>query len=119
MRAIEEDRQLVRLDIAEDLIQLALEFGVVLGLLGFGFGLGEFEQHLGVLELLLGLEERLEAATDRVGLVNQLLRLLAVVPESVAGHLGVEFAEATLHGWNVKETSASASVSRRRRASGR
>jgi hypothetical protein len=38
------------------------------------------------------------------------LRLFAIVPERVAGHLGVEFAESSLQYRDVKETSAGAKV---------
>ena len=40
------------------------------------------------------------------------LRLFAVVPEFLRRHQGVEFAEAFLRAWDVKETSANAQVCR-------
>ena len=60
-----------------------------------------------------GADERVDFLAERPGLVDQFLRLLAVVPERFPGHLGVEFAEALLHLGDVKETSASGQVSRR------
>jgi hypothetical protein len=42
------------------------------------------------------------------------LRLLAIVPESLPGHLGVELAESLLRLGDVKETSANGPVSRPR-----
>ena len=43
----------------------------------------EFDHHPEILHLLLGLEQRVDFLAEGVGLVNELLRLLAVVPESV------------------------------------
>ena len=76
-------------------------------------GLAEFEHDAEILELFFGLEQRLDFVAEGVGLVNQLLRLFAVVPEIVGGHQRVEFAQAFLRGGHVKETSAGAQVSPR------
>jgi hypothetical protein len=46
------------------------------------------------------------------------LSLVAIVPERLPGHLGVEFAEAFSHIGDVKETSVSGPISRRRSSTG-
>jgi hypothetical protein len=71
-------------------------------------GLAEFEHHAEVVELLFGLEQRLDFVAEGIGLVNQPLRLFAVVPEIVGGHERIEFTQAFLCGGHVKETSADA-----------
>ena len=71
-------------------------------------GFAEFEHHAEILELFFGFGERLDFVAEGIGLVNQALRLFAVVPEIVGGHERVEFAQALLRGRHVKETSADA-----------
>ena len=72
------------------------------------FGLAEFEHHAEIFKLLFRLEQRLDFIAEGIGLVNQRLRLFAVVPEIVGGHQGVDFAQTFLRGGHVKETSADA-----------
>jgi hypothetical protein len=79
---------------------------LVLELLGFGFGFRQFDHDAEVLDLAFRREEGIDFLAEGVGFVDQLLGLLAVVPERVLGHLGIELAEASLGGGDVKETSA-------------
>src|SRR2546429_4526350 len=51
-------------------------------------------------------QQRLGLAAERIRLVYELLRLLAIIPEIVSRHQGVDFAEAFLCTRYVKETSA-------------
>ena len=54
------------------------------------------DHHLKVGELLLGIEQRLDLIADGVGFLDELLRLLAIIPEILARHDGVELALAVL-----------------------
>jgi hypothetical protein len=56
--------------------------------------------------LFLRLEERLDFAAVGIGLLNELLGLLAVVPETLSRHQGIDLPEALLRAGHVKETSA-------------
>jgi hypothetical protein len=67
-----------------------------------------------IFELLLRLEQRFSLVAERVGLVYELPGLLAVVPEILSRHQGVDFAQASLRTRHVKETSADGPVYRSR-----
>ena len=86
----------------------------ILGLGGFRLGLAQLHHDVEIFELLLRLEERLGLVAEGVGLVDELLGLLAVVPEVLRRHQGVDFAQAFLRAGHVKETSADGPVYRRR-----
>ena len=60
-----------------------------LGLGGFRLGLAQLDHDPEIFELLLRLEQRLDLAAEGVGLVDELLGLLAVVPEVLRRHQGV------------------------------
>jgi hypothetical protein len=84
-----------------------LDFG-----LGFDwFGFAQFNHHLEILELLLRLEQRLDFIAERIGFVDDLLRLLATVPEGFPRHQSGQFRYPFLRARDVKETSADARVS--------
>jgi len=67
-----------------------------------------------ILELLFGFEERFGPVPDGVGFFDEFLCLFAIIPEVVSPHQGIDFAEALLGLWDVKETSAGAKVCQRR-----
>ena len=113
MWTAEEDGQFQRIECLAELGEIAIEFLLVLELLGLRLGFGQFNHDAEVRHLFLGSEQRLDFFAERTGFVDQLLRLLAVIPEGLPGHLGVELAEALLHARHVKETSAGVQVSHR------
>ena len=81
-----------------------LDFRLRRGRLGFA----ELDHHPEIVELFFGFEQRLDLVAEGIGLVNEFLGLLAVVPEIVRRHQGVEFAQPFLRAGHVKETSADA-----------
>ena len=90
----------------KNLAEVAFQFLLDLGLGGLRLGLAQLDHHLEILELLLRLEQRLDLVAEGVGLVDELLGLLAVVPEVLGRHQGVDLAQAFLRAGHVKETSA-------------
>ena len=113
MRTAEEHAQFKRTEFLAELGEVTVKFPLVFDLFSLRLGFGQFNHDAEVFELPFSCEERLNFFAERTGFVNQLLRLLAIVPESVLGHLGVEFAEAFLQPGDVKETSADGQVSHR------
>src|SRR5947208_10439341 len=67
-----------------------------------------------MLNLLFGLQEGIDFLAKHVGFLDQFLGLLAIVPEALARHQGIHFRQAFLRFGDVKETSASGRLSRRR-----
>ena len=92
----------------KNLREVAGEFLFHLGLGCRRLGLAEFEHDPEILQLFFCLEQRLDFIAEGIRLVDQRLRLFAVVPEIVGGHERVEFAQALLRVGDVKETSAGA-----------
>ena len=111
VRAAEKNLQFERIEVLEKFREVAFQFLLDLRLGGRRLGLAQFEHDAEIFELLFRLEQRLDLVAEGIGLVNQLLRLFAVVPEIVGGHQRIEFAQAFLRGGHVKETSAGARVS--------
>jgi hypothetical protein len=68
----------------------------------------EFDHHPEIFEVLLRLGERFDFAANRVRFINELLRLLAIVPERLARHQRVQLTLPFLQCGDVKETSANA-----------
>ena len=118
MRAAEQYREFQRVEVLREFGEVELECLLVFDLLGLRLALGQLNHDAEVVELLFSGDQGLDFPAQRPGLVNQLLSLIAAVPEGLFGHLGVEIAEAFLHPRDVKETSASGQVSHRRRPTG-
>jgi hypothetical protein len=112
MRAVEKESQFQRLQPVGKCRAVPFQLGGQRGLGRLGFGPGQFEHERQVLELLFGGPQGVKLAADAVGLVNQALGRLAIAPKVVPGHFRLDFAEAFLQRGHVKETSATASVSR-------
>jgi hypothetical protein len=112
MRSAQENLQFQRVEFLGKSFKVGLEFLKNFRLRFGRLGLAELEHHPEVVQPLFRLKQRLNFVAERIGLVNQRLRLFAVVPEIIGGHQGVEFAQAFLRGGHVKETSAGERVSR-------
>jgi len=110
MGAVEKDLQLKRIEVLEELAQVLFEFLLDLRLGGFRLGLAQFDHHMKILDLLLRFEERFGLVAEGIGFVNELLGLLAAVPEGLRRHQGVDFPQAFLRARYVKETSADGPV---------
>ena len=116
MRTAEQDGQFQRVQFPGKPGEIAIEFLPVFELFQLRLGFSQLDHDTEVFELPFGLEERLDFFAERTGFVDQPLRLLAIVPESFPGHLGVEGAQAFLHGGHVKETSATRRAFHRRQS---
>jgi hypothetical protein len=112
--AVEEDAKFAGLEIASERLEVALDFLKEGRLAAGGFGLAEFDHDAEIVELFLRLAEGFDASAEGIGLLDQLLGLIAILPEAFEGHLGFDFAEAFLYLGDVKETSAGDPVYRRR-----
>ena len=108
MRAVQESFQLEGVEVGEQFFRVTLHLGFELQLHRFRFGGGEFEHDLQVFHLFGEAREGIEFAANIVGLIDDFLRGLLVVPESFAGHLRFKFREAVGQFGDVKETSAGA-----------
>ena len=114
VRAAEKYPEFERVKFLEKLREILLEFLLDFCLRFFRLGLAQFDHHLEIFELLFRLEQRLDFAAKGIGLVDELLGLLAVVPETFRRHQVVEFAETFLRARHVKETSADGQACPRR-----
>ncbi len=108
MRAVEKNPQLELLELAAKPRQIALQIPLVFELFGLRLALAQFHHHQEILQLPLRLDQGFDFLAQRIRLVNQFLRLLAVAPKIVRRHQGVQFRRALLRAGDVKETSASA-----------
>ena len=52
----------------------------------FGFGLAQFDQHLGIGDLAFDLDKRVEFAADGIGFVEDGAGVVLIGPEGRAGH---------------------------------
>ena len=112
MAAAEKDLQFQGIELLEEPGEVLFQFLLDLGLGGFRLRLAQLDHDLEIFELLFRLEERLGLVAEGIGLVDELLGLLAVVPELLRRHQGVDFAQAFLRAGHVKETSADGPVYR-------
>ena len=94
--AAEKDLQFERIKLLEEPGEVLFQLLLDLGLGGFRLRLAQLDHDVEVFELLLRLEERFGLVAEGIGLVNELLGLLAVVPEVLRRHQGVDFAQAFL-----------------------
>jgi len=116
---VQKELQLQLIQVLEEGVGIRLDLLFQCGLRFRRFGLGQFEHDLEILELFSGLGQRLDAIPQAVGLGNGGLRLLAVVPEIVRGHLSSQLIQPLLRLGDVKETSAGEQACLRRRSTGR
>ena len=65
----------------KNLAEVLFQFLLDLGLGGFRLRLAQLDHDVEVFELLLRLEQRFGLVAEGIGLVNELLGLLAVIPE--------------------------------------
>ena len=74
------------------------QFGIRLGLNGvltrLRFGLAQFQQHQHIIDPLAEADQRLGLLLQRVGLFDDLLGRLLIVPEGVGSHLRLVLGEA-------------------------
>ena len=103
VRAVEEYLQLQGVQLLEEPGQVPLEF-----LSRFWPGPvparpAQLDHHAEIVELLFRLEQRLDLVAEGVGLVDELLGLLAIVPELLRRHQGVDFAQAFLRAGTSKK----------------
>jgi len=110
--AAEQDGRFQRIQFLGKFGEIPIQFPQVLELLSLRFAFGELDHDAKILQLSFGGEERVDFSAEGTGFVDQFLRLVAIVPESLPGHLGVELAEALSQPGDVKETSASGQASR-------
>ena len=80
MGAGEKNLQFQAVQLPAELGQVALQVGLMAELLGFRLPFGEFD-HDREVTMAFGAEERLDFFAQAVGLVNQGLGFLAIVPE--------------------------------------
>ena len=106
-----------RLDGFKERGSFGVELGLVFELGGFRFGFAQLDHDFEVLEFFLGLEKRVDAFAEGTLFVEGLAGLLVVVPEVAGGGQRLQFTQAFVDVGDVKETSASARVCRRRRRS--
>jgi hypothetical protein len=107
VRAVEKNLQFEGIEFFEKFREVSFEFLLDFALGSLRLGFAQLDHHLEIFELLFGFEQRLGLAAERIGLVYDFLRLLAIIPEIVRRHQGVDFAQAFLRSRYVKETSAS------------
>ena len=105
MRSVEHQLQFERLKTPGELGQIGRQLGLNVLLRVLVLADRELEHRLHVCVLRLGLEQRLDAALERRRLVDDFLSVSAIVPEIVLGHLPLDFRQAVLCLWNVKDTS--------------
>ena len=105
VRSVKHQLQFEPLKTPGELGQVSRQVGLDVLLRGLVLAVRELEHRLHVGELRLGLKQRLNAALERSRLVDEFLGVSAIVPEIVLGHLPINFRQAVLCLWNVKDTS--------------
>lgn len=114
MAATEKDLQFEGIKLLEEPGKVLLQLLLDLRLRGLRLGFAQLHHHVEIFELLFRLEERLGLVAEGVGLVDELLGLLPVVPEILRRHQGIDFTQAFLRAGHIKETSANGQVCRSR-----
>ena len=114
--AAEKDLQFEGFEFLKEAGEVLFQFLLDFGLGGFRLRLAQFHHNPKVFELLFRLKQRFDLVPQGIGLVNDLLGLLAVVPELLSRHQGIDFAQAFLRAGHVKETSADGPAWRWRRS---
>jgi hypothetical protein len=105
VRLVQQDAQFQRFDLVFESGQIGFDFFQMTGLARGRFGGGQIDEHMQVIGLALGERQGFQTLSDRPGLVDGSLGLVAVVPEVLSSHLGLEFGETFLRSGDVKETS--------------
>ena len=108
MRAVEKNFQFQRVEFLGKFFEVGFEFALDFFLRGGRLGLTQFNHDSEIGELPFGLEQGINLVAKGIRLINELLRLFAVVPEIVRRHQRIQFAETFLCAGEVKETSADA-----------
>jgi hypothetical protein len=113
--AVEQELDFGGVELAGKLLQIPLEGGDERRVRLLGFEGDQFEGFGEIADLAFRGQNRIGFAPDVVGFADQLLGLFVVIPEVVLGHRSLNFGEAGLFAWYVKETSANWRLWRRRR----
>src|SRR5690606_1753953 len=106
VRAGKKEGKLGLLEVLLQPAEFALDLGDDPGPFRFRLGLGEFQDLEVVADAAFRGKDAIDLPSDAVGLVDELLGLLPVVPEVVPGHGRFDFRQSGLLPGDVKETSA-------------